>query len=90
LASITIAHFPSASNDRGQVVGFSNTESGGFRAFLWDDRTMIDLGALPGSNPESVATAINQRGRVVGYAETASGQRHAVLWTRLPRSEPNQ
>jgi probable HAF family extracellular repeat protein len=68
-------------NSRGQVVGFSETASGGFHAFLWEDGRMTDLGTLPGGF-ESVAHGINARGQVVGFSTTASGERHAVLWSK--------
>jgi probable HAF family extracellular repeat protein len=55
-------------NDRGQVVGYSNTSSGNystFDGFLYTDGIMIDLG--PGE-----ATGINSGGQVVGYTKVNS------------------
>ena len=49
-----------------------------FRAFLWEDGFMKDLGTLPGAIG-SVALGINNRGQVVGYSFTTQGQ-DAVLW----------
>lgn len=67
-----------AVNDRGDVVGTSETASGDLHAFLWRDGRMLDLGTLGG--PTSRATAVNDRGQVAGYSETADGVTHAFLW----------
>lgn len=81
-------------NDRGQVVGWSDTSLGGGRhAALWHDGRWTDLGTLPlcsvpgcGTGAwTSQAAAINDDGRVVGWSSTASpppryGRPHAVLW----------
>lgn len=72
-------------NDRGQVVGNSETVAGEDirHAFLWEDGEMTDLRTLPGGGT-SIATAINDRGQIVGSSETASegGYYHAVLWSK--------
>jgi probable HAF family extracellular repeat protein len=74
-------------NNKGQIVGVSQTtsscERGPFsaceHAFLWEDGTMLDLGAIGG--PFSWATAINERGQIVGFSTTSiDGPGHAVLW----------
>jgi probable HAF family extracellular repeat protein len=68
-------------NDRGQVVGVSQTASGEYHAFLWQEGTMTDLGTLPGAAlPESAAYGINARGQVVGDGYFASSTLHAFLW----------
>jgi probable HAF family extracellular repeat protein len=61
-------------NDTGQIVGFS--ENGmidpligfpEFRAVLWKNGGITDLGTLAGGY-ESIANAVNNRGQVVGFA----------------------
>ena len=77
-----------AINDRGQVVGYSETARGREHAFLWQKGRMTDLGTLPG-RPYSIAVAINERGQVVGWSqkrpldESGEPERerpHAYLW----------
>jgi len=68
----------SAINNRGQVVGTSDTASGSTHAFLWQDGEMTDLGTLGGGSSEGAA--INDRGQVVGTSATASHRHHAFLW----------
>lgn len=61
-------------NDRGQVVGQSQTETGKYDAVLWDpQRGLIDLG------PEG-AQGINARGQIVGRG-MIDGEYVAALWT---------
>jgi len=55
-------------NDGGQVLGRSQTASGEFHAFLWEDGTMSDLGAF-------YPRDLNNAGQVAGFANS-----HAVLW----------
>ena len=65
-------------NDKGQVVGGSETATGQSHAFLWQNGVMTDLGTLGGNS--SSACEINENGQVIGNSETATGQRHAFLW----------
>jgi probable HAF family extracellular repeat protein len=67
-------------NDRGQIVGWSETKGRGWHAFLWEKGQMRDLGTLHGRHPDSEATAINERGQVVGRTNASSGESHAWLW----------
>ena len=69
-------------NDRGQIVGQSDTPSFELHAFLWEDGKMSDLGTLP-SGGFSEAEAINNLGQVVGQGDVASGAgHHAFLWEK--------
>jgi probable HAF family extracellular repeat protein len=67
-------------NEKGQVVGKSQTASGDWHAFLWKDGSMKDLGSLGG---ESCACAINEKGEVAGYAylKGSRGACRAVRWS---------
>jgi probable HAF family extracellular repeat protein len=56
-----------AINNRGQVVGGSETVEGEWHAFLWEDGRMKDLGTLgPPATTSSRAQGINNAGQVVG------------------------
>jgi RHS repeat-associated protein len=58
------------------VIGISDTASSGYtRAFLWQNGTMMDLGASP-HNLASDAFGINDGGQVVGATDTGN----AFLW----------
>jgi len=76
----TVGHFSgvSAINDRGQIVGATDS-SGAARPFLWQDGMMTDLGTL-GGDGDSWANDINEHGQIVGTAEIAGGSRRAFLW----------
>jgi probable HAF family extracellular repeat protein len=65
-------------NDRGQVVGVA----GGNRAFLWQNGSKVQLGAL-GSGTASTALALNEAGQIVGHSAltTPPSGAHAVLWS---------
>ena len=66
-----------AINDRGQVVGESNTPQGETHAFLWDQGTMSDLG---NAGETSSAHSINNSGGIVGAISSKNARRGAVLW----------
>jgi len=69
---------PTAVNDRGQVVGRSQTAEGRWHAFLWTDGVMIDLSpAAEGGT----ASDISNKGHVSGWVQPAPGEDlDAVLW----------
>jgi probable HAF family extracellular repeat protein len=72
-------------NNRGEVTGVaSTTGNASSQAFLYNGKTMINLGTLGGT--DSVGEAINARGEVTGYADTSvyngttDGLQHAFLY----------
>ena len=67
-----------AVNNNGQIVGSYSTANG-YRAFLYSNGVMTNLGTLGGT--DSYATTINEVGQVAGYSNSASGQRHAFLYS---------
>lgn len=73
-----------AINDRGQVVGYSETARGREHAFLWQKGQMTDLGALPG-RPYSIAVAINERGQIIGWSQ----KRPLKEWGEPEREDPH-
>ncbi len=59
-------------NDSGQVVGFSQTNSGNYSAFLYSNAEPIkSIGVLSGSN-SSYAYGINNSGQIIGTSVTRS------------------
>lgn len=65
-------------NNAGHVAGLVFLKPEGYRAFLWRDGNMEDLGTLPGGNM-SLASDVNNVGQVVGQAQ--EGKRYyAFLW----------
>lgn len=66
--------FAVAMNDRGEVVGSSQTAAGTFHGFRWRRGIMTDLGPV-------TPLDINNRGQIVGYRDTDRGSR-AFLWSR--------
>jgi probable HAF family extracellular repeat protein len=77
-------------NDQGQVVGTSRTADGTWRAFIWQNGAMTDLGIIgqPDERLESLdalAWGINKNGQVVGQTDVLDSVlfavwRRAVLW----------
>jgi probable HAF family extracellular repeat protein len=65
-------------NESGDIVGWSDTASGGTHAFVYRDGKMLDLGTLGGAN--SYASAVNSAGDIVGSSGTPSGAVHAFLY----------
>ncbi len=64
-------------NDRGQVIGWSETAKGEYHAFLWEEGQMIDL-TPPGFNFSS-AVAINESGQILVKASAPEGD-SSFLW----------
>ncbi|MGQ9652412.1 MAG: PEP-CTERM sorting domain-containing protein [Phycisphaerae bacterium] len=68
-------------NNAGQVVGWAFLETAPnvyyMRAFMWEDGSIHDLGALPGEE-RSAALQINAHGQIAGDAGYTSI--HAVVW----------
>jgi probable HAF family extracellular repeat protein len=79
---------PSAINNKGQIVGFSETLGGGQHAVLWQNEQITDLNALiPADSGWVLASAsdINNKGQIVGLG-SYNGEPHAFLLT--PEPEP--
>ncbi|GFJ89405.1 hypothetical protein Prum_030470 [Phytohabitans rumicis] len=69
-----------AINDRGEVVGSSQTATGVWRAFRWTEAAgMTELDVLSGAN-NCYANDVNILGQVVGYCIVGSSAR-PVLWS---------
>jgi len=68
-------------NNRGQVVGDSDTSSQR-HAFLYSDGVMHDIGTLAGPGVSSTARGINDNGLVAGWSRTnaVDGGSHAFLY----------
>jgi probable HAF family extracellular repeat protein len=75
--------FPSALNNRGQVIGTSNLAGDTIAdPFLWDRGKLIDLFTdTVGGNP-TLAFAINDRGEIVGAAAFPNAPFDAFLWRK--------
>jgi probable HAF family extracellular repeat protein len=67
-----------AVNERGQVVGTSDTAAGAQHAVVWERGVMTDLGTLGGSISSTID--IDEHGRIVGASDLPNGRAHAVLW----------
>jgi probable HAF family extracellular repeat protein len=65
-------------NNRGEIVGYCETEAGDFHAVLWDGSGVTDLGTLGGD--DSYALGINDDGTVVGHSKMVDGKTHAFIW----------
>jgi len=73
--------FGQAINGKGEVVGgyhATASDASDFRAFLYSNGRMINLGTLGGR--ASFAFGINDRGQITGYGFTASGREHVFVF----------
>jgi probable HAF family extracellular repeat protein len=71
---------PTGINDRGAVVGWANTASGGLHPFLWWHGRMTDLGTLDRIDGGwGIAEDVNRYGTVVGQSRLGDVS-HAVRW----------
>jgi probable HAF family extracellular repeat protein len=70
---------PTAINNLGQVVGYSDAQTGGPRAFLYSNGVMINLGS-PNGRP-TYAYGINDNGSIVGKFLTPGGGSHPFLYS---------
>jgi probable HAF family extracellular repeat protein len=76
---------PTWINNNEQVVGASCDNMGNCRAFLWQNKSMMDLNALiPANSPLYLMfpESINDAGEIVGLAlQTSTGETHAFVAT---------
>lgn len=80
---------PTAINNRGQVVGWSDLPGDATtHAFLWQNRAITDLGVLPG-DVSSFAFGVNDRGQVVGNSCNDNGSCRAFIWENGRMSDLN-
>lgn len=80
-------------NAKTQVVGSSGDCSGvGFRAFLWENGSIVDLNSLVPPRSQltlEFALNINDRGEIAVTSADAAGNEHAVLLLPCDESHPN-
>jgi probable HAF family extracellular repeat protein len=74
---------PTALNNHGEVIGFSNLSGDQFSdPFLWEQGDLIDLYTnTSGGNPLT-ADAINEAGEIVGAADFPNQSSDAYLWKK--------
>jgi probable HAF family extracellular repeat protein len=83
---------PTAINERGEIVGWSTTAKGQWRAFLWHGRKMVSIDPLAPSwcfARLARGLAINDAGLIAGEADIEVAWTTAFVWenrrlTRLP------
>jgi probable HAF family extracellular repeat protein len=79
-----LASFALGINDEGQVVGQSiSPDFSTFRAFLWQNGSMIDVNTLVTSNPAKLyllsGVSINSRNEITGLAVDGAGAFHGYV-----------
>jgi probable HAF family extracellular repeat protein len=74
---------PTALNNRGEVIGFSNLSGDqSFHPFLWEQGNLLDLYTnTSGGNPLT-ADAISEEGEIVGAAAFPNQSSDAYLWRK--------
>jgi len=65
-------------NALGQIVGQSQTADGEYRAVMWENGLITDLGTLGGSN--GAAYSVNARAWRAEFATLVSGEQRAALY----------
>ncbi len=81
----------SSLNNRGQGVGYSRQDPGGYlHGLLWDNGVLIQLPELPGDTRGNTYT-LNDRGQVVGFTRHPDPLlpfqiRHATVWDKVGHS----
>ncbi len=81
--------FPASINNSRQIVGYSYTDKGEIRAFLYQKGQMFDLNRLIAPSKYSIlesAHFINERGDIVATAIDAHGKRYVVRLRRTGRT----
>jgi probable HAF family extracellular repeat protein len=74
------AGFGTSVNDKGEVVGGTDTEDGGFLAFIWRQGVMTPLRPLPG-DCFSIAIRINSKDQILGTSVSCDGSTgRGVMW----------
>jgi probable HAF family extracellular repeat protein len=67
-------------NDTAQVVGYSQTRTGEYHAYIYSGSTLVDLGVLSGGT-QSFANGSNRSGQVGGASDSAASTLHAFVYS---------
>ena len=82
-------HTVHAINERGQIIGASQTREGKLHAILWQNRSPTDLATLGHLNAQSDTTAISDKGQIIGVSYSGTevtdefgppGDAYAFVW----------
>lgn len=74
---MTVSPAAGALNERDELVG-GITVGGPYRAVLWRNGGVVDLGTLGGA--VSMATVVNESTQVAGISNAPDGPYHGFLW----------